>query len=415
MAAPKESSISGLCYGIVVGGHDADAPSDYSGNLRVYFPGIHGKDVDIKHLAFSPRLMSPTGGTQQQFPGGLDPGSMVVAMKDTGSNQCQIIGMANDLNNNDITIPGNINLMQVAQLASMLTQVVQIRPPPTTRDATVNGARIRQIQEKDQLWNHGMTRGLPTHAATYNLAGMRLPAVKNVATALQSFDNLITDGMMGDLPGVAMSLGSLVSSILNTVAIVKQLSGKMSGQNMLAFQSMSYLLQSVEQNEGAGFMTGTRVNQEVYQRNAVNLIGQATGVSDMVNVFQRLQYDTSLFGLDTLAPVVSAIATPHGTAYRSFSPSGQMMTLTPATVVAAASVVSNLLGGSGFPGIIPGQNMFGSSAGTMQNMLQRLGTGGSALGMLQSIANNPLKVFVNLSAQALVQGGNPIQRMFPGV
>ena len=412
-STPKSSSVSGLCYGIVVGGHDADAPSDYSGNLRVYFPGIHGKDVDVKHLAFSPRLMSPTRGTQQEFPGGLDPGTMVVAMKDTGSNQCQIIGLANDINNNDQTIAGNMSLLQ--GITQYLTMNIQVRPPPTTTDATVNGARIRQIQEKGDLWNHGMTRGLPTHAATFNLAGMRLPQVSSVATALQSFDNLITSGMLSNLPGVALSLGTLVSNILNTKNTMKQLNKNMSAPSMLAFKSMSYLLQSVEQKEGAGFMTGTRVNQDVYSNNAVGLISQSTGVSDMVNVFQRLQYDSSLFGLDSLAPVVSAISGSNGTTYRSFHPNGQMMTLTPATVVAAASVVSKLLGGEGFPGIIPGQNMFGSSAGTMQSMLQRLGTGSSAIGMLQSIASNPAKILINLSAQALVQGGNPIQRMFPGV
>jgi hypothetical protein len=412
-STPKSSAVSGLCYGIVVGGHDADAPSDYSGNLRVYFPGIHGKDVNVKHLAFSPRLMSPTGGTQHQFPGGLDPGTLVVAMKDTGSNQCQIIGMANDINNNDQTIAGNMSLLQ--GIAQYLTTNIQVRPPPTTRDATVNGARIRQIQEKGQLWNHGMTRGLPTHAATYNLAGMRIPQVSSVSTALQSFDNLITDSMIGNLPGVALSLGSLVSTILNTVSIMKQLNGKMSGPNMLAFQSMSYLLQSVEQTEGAGFMTGTRVNQDVYQQNAINLIGQATGISDMVNVFQRLQYDTSLFGLDTLAPVVSAIASPHGTTYRSFSPSGQMVNYTPVAVAVAAKVVTSFLSGAGFPGVIPGQNMFGGSSSVMQDMSNRLGTTSASLGMLQAIARDPVGVLINEGLRAVNQGGNPLQRMFPGI
>ena len=415
MAAPKESTVSGLCYGIVVGGHDADPPSDYSGNLRVYFPGIHGKDVDVKHLAFSPRLMSPTGGTQQQFPGGLDPGSMVIAMKDTGSNQCQIMGLANDINNNDQTIAGNISLLE--NIAEYLIKEVQIRPPPTSKDAMVNGARIRQIQEKGDLWNHGMTRGLPTHAATFNLAGMRLPQVKNVATAKKAFDNLITSGMMGDLPGVAMSLGSLMSTILNATASMKKLNGRMSGPNMMAFKSMSYLLQSVEQKESAGFMTGTRVNQDVYMNNAINLIGQATGVADMVNVFQRLQYDTSLFGLGTLKPVISPVMTPYGVKYRSFSPSGKMIMYTPAAVAIASKLISTFLsGGDSFPNVIPGQNMFGSSSGTIQEMLRRLGPNGSSGGinMLQAIARDPVGVLINEGMKAVNQGGNPLQKMFPG-
>jgi hypothetical protein len=47
---PKSSAASGWEYGICLGCHDADAPTDYSGNLRVYFPSIHGKDVNVKHL-----------------------------------------------------------------------------------------------------------------------------------------------------------------------------------------------------------------------------------------------------------------------------------------------------------------------------------------------------------------------------
>jgi hypothetical protein len=413
---PKNSAASGLVYGIVVGGHDADAPTDYSGNLRVYFPSIHGKDVDVKHLAYSPRLMSPTRAAQQEFPGGLDPGSLVVAMKDTGSNQCQIIGLANDLNNNDNTIEGNLNLLQT--IAMYLTLPVQIRPPPTTTEVIENGARIRKIQEKGDLWNHGMTRGLPTHAAMYNMAGMPLPKVTQVATALQSFDNLITNSMMGNLPGAVMSLGMLLSTILNNKKNSKKMYSSMSPQTILAFNSMSYLLQSVEQKEGAGFMTGTRVNQDIYVANAIGLLGQATGVGGLVNTFQRLQYDTSLFGLGSLNPVITPMTTAAGTVYRSFSPSGQMMTYAPPAVVAATAVASALLGGaSSFPGVIPGQNFFGSGYSTMFNMFNRMppGAAGNARAMMTILTSTPALQIINQAARTVVQGGNPIQRMFPGI
>ena len=413
---PKSSAASGLVYGIVVGGHDADAPTDYSGNLRVYFPTIHGKDVNVKHLAYSPRLMSPTRAAQQEFPGGLDPGSLVVAMKDTGSNQCQIIGLANDLNNNDTTIEGNMSLLQ--NIAMYLTLPIQIMPPPTTYETSEGGARVRKIKEKDQLWNHGMTRGLPTHAAMYNMAGMPLPRVSSVATALQSFDNMINNSMMGNLPGAVMSLGMLISSILNNKKNNKKLYSTMSPQTALAFTSMSYLLQSVEQKEGAGFMTGTRVNSDVYTANAIGLLGQATGVGQLVNTFQRLQYDTSLFGLGSLAPVVTPMTTPYGTTYRSFSPSGQMMTYTPPAVAAAALVVNTLLGSSsGFPGVIPGQNFFGAASGIMGGMYGRLppGAAGNARAMMQILSSTPALQIINQAARTVVQGGNPIQKMFPGI
>ena len=413
---PKSSAASGLVYGIVVGGHDADAPTDYSGNLRVYFPSIHGKDVNVRHLAYSPRLMSPTRAAQQEFPGGLDPGSLVVAMKDMGSNQCQIIGLANDLNNNDQTIEGNMSLLQ--NIAQYLTLAIQVMPPPTTKEVVEGGARIRRIQEKDQLWNHGMTRGIPTHAAMYNMAGMPLPKVTQVATALQSFDNLISNSMLGNLPGAVMSLGMLISAILNSTKNSKKLRSTMNPATLMAFNSMSYLLQSVEQKEGAGFMTGTRVNSDVYVANAIGLLGQATGVGQLVNTFQRLQYDTSLFGLDSLAPVITPISTSNGMTYRSFSPSGQMMTFTPVAVAAAAKVVSSLLGGgSSFPSIVPGQNFFSTGSGTMNQMFQFMPPQArqAAMAMISILQSSQSLLKIAESGRVNVQGGNPIQRMFPGI
>jgi hypothetical protein len=413
---PKSSAVSGLVYGIVVGGHDADAPTDYSGNIRVYFPSIHGKDVNVKHLAYSPRLMSPTRAAQQEFPGGLDPGSLVVAMKDTGSNQCQIIGLANDLNNNDQTIEGNMSLLQ--NIAMYLTMPIQVLPPPESYETVEGGARVRRIREKDQLWNHGMTKGLPTHGAMYNMAGMTIPKVASVATAVQSFDNLISSSMMGNLPGAVMSLGVLLSSILNNKNNSKKLYGGMNPSTIAAFNSMSYLIQSVEQKEGAGFMTGTRVNSDVYTTNAIGLLGQATGIGGLVNTFQRLQYDTSLFGLGSLAPVITPLTTSAGTVYRSYSPSGQMMTYTPLAVATAAKAVATLLGGgSTFPSIIPGQNFFGSGAGTMSQMFQFMPPQARAAAFTMMTALQASQSLQNIAqgGRVNVTGGNPIQRMFPGI
>ena len=101
-------------------------------------------------------------------------------------------------------------------IAMYLTMPIQVSPPPSTYDTTEGGARVRKIREKGQNWNHGMTRGLPTHAAMYNMAGMPLPKVSQVATGLQAFDNMISSSMMGNLPGAVMSLGTLLSTILNS-------------------------------------------------------------------------------------------------------------------------------------------------------------------------------------------------------
>jgi hypothetical protein len=90
---------------------------------------------------------------------------------------------------------------------------------------------------------------------------------------------------------------------------------------------------------------------------------------------------------------------------------------TPAAVAIASKLISTFLsGGDSFPNVIPGQNMFGSSSGTIQEMLRRLGPNGSGGGMnmLQAIARDPVGVLINEGMKAVNQGGNPLQKMFPG-
>ena len=413
---PKNSAAGSMCYGIIVGGHDADPPSDYSGNLRVYFPGIHGTGVDVKHLAFSPRLMAPSRAGQQEFSGGLDPGSLVLCMKDTGSNQCQILGLANDINKSDSMIPGNMSLLQ--GISQYLTMPIQVNSPPSVSEAVVGGALIRQLSNKGQ-WNHGLTKGLPTSLGLFNLAGIVMPQVKNVATAIQSMTSMPTVSTFAGLPGIAMSIGGLLSTILNSKTHSKSLSKSMTPNILESFMSMSYLLQSIEQRESAGFMAGTRVNQDVYVNNAVALLGQAVGVGDMVNIFQRLQYDTSIMGLDSLASVVTPIITQNGTSYQSYSPTGQSILYTPQAVVQAAKSISSILGGLGFIGAIPGQNLFDGVGGpaVLFSMFSRLGPAGSSnmIGLLTTIQSAPAKFLIDNATRALSTGTNPITAMFPGL
>jgi hypothetical protein len=408
MSLPKNSAASGMVYGIVVGGDMTDPDPAQAGGLRVYFPTIHGKGVNPKHLAFSPRLVAPTRSGMQDFVGGLDPGSLVVALKDTGSNQCQIIGLANDLNNRDSTIAGNNDLLQ--NITKFFTQSTGVSQPPNIQKSSRGGAEIYKPVEKGDHF-HDLLKGLPTHGALFPLAGTPIDAVSSIRTALQAAAAIPGLDVLSKLPGVASSLGSLLNDITSNPLLNKLISQALPRDVLNAVNSMSRLVQSVEQGESAGFMTSGRVNPEVYTKNAVDLLSQCTNVSDVTTALTRLQSDSSLFGMEAYGPVVVEQETPFGKVQMSYDTGGNQFTFSPQSVVAAAGALSKLMSGAGFPGAVPGENMFGQSAGTILNMMQRIPGGqgfSQALSMAQALNTSGAAQQVFNMAKKVYEGGSPL-------
>lgn len=362
---PRSSASSSQVYGIVVGGHDGDPAGDESGNLRVYFPGIHGRDVDVQHLNFSPRLMSPTKSTQQEFPGGLDPGTLVVAMKDTGSNYCQIIGLANDTNLSESQLAGNTDLLQFVRM--YLSRDINVRIPPSIQETMVDGVRVRRIVEKGQRHNHNLLQGLPTHGALYPMSGSVLPRVSGVSTAQAGFNSLMSGDILGAIPGVFMTLGKMFT-ILQSTGVLNNL--KVPREVGLAINSMSVLIQQVESMERAGFNVGGRVHQDTYINNATQLLSQARTVSDITRSLSRLQTDPALFGYSNLVNGIVTQNTHYGKSKVSISPNGSIMRFLPPETRKAISTGFQIL--SLINSVYPGQKIFGDSAAKVYRMLNRL-------------------------------------------
>jgi len=412
---PRSSASTNFLYGIVCGGHDADPDPSQANLYRVFFPGIHGTGVKIEDLNFSTSIKSPDKGTQQTFPGGLDPGTMVVAVKDTGSNQCQILGLVHDVNDPQ-PVPGNINLLALGQIARIFDQQIKVNIPPNIRQSSEGGAEIFKIIEKGIAHSHNVLRGLPTHGALYPMSGSIINQVKNIVTAIQADGNIPGPNLLAALPGVAMSLGTLLNNITASKNYSKRLNNSMNPSALTALTSMSVLIQSIEQSESAGFMPGSKVDPEEYTENAIELLSQTTNLSDVVNVMGRLQYDSSLTGMSKYGPTIIQQETPFGSSRQSYRSDGKQMTLTPATVAQAASLMSSLMSGAGFPSSIPGVNMFGQSAGTMLNMMQRIPGGGlgQALALVNILNQSGIAKQLMSVADEVFKGGNPLNKLGGG-
>lgn len=391
-------------YGIIVGGDINDPDPIQANNYRVYFPGIHGSGVNVQDLAFSPLLRSPDRFSQQCTPGGLDPGSLVVATKDTGSNQCQIIGLANDMNNRDSRIGGNMDLLQSIQ--QYFTRSVRVSIPPNIIDSSRDGAKIRKIQEKGQEHNHDLLKGLPTHAALFPMAGTIIPLLSNIPTAKQAFNDILTPELAANLPGIAMTLGKMFSMFSSKT--MRSITSSMPRDVAYGMSSMANLIQNVETSEGGGFTTNNRVDEATYMENSEKILKQCVTFSDVVTCMQRLQYDESLYGRDKLQSSTFVANTAFGPVTKTLSPDGSIgMGNDDATKLALQLAQSFLSSAGGFPGVNPGQNLFGGSAQTMMGMFQRIAPGAQTIAKLMSeqLNTSDLAKKMDNITKALTQGG----------
>jgi hypothetical protein len=161
-------------------------------------------------------------------------------------------------------------------------------------------------------------------------------------------------------------------------------------------------------------MTAGRVNEDVYTQNAVELLGQCTNLSDVTSTMNRLQSDSSLFGMEAYGPTVVEQAGPLGSTFLSITGTGKQLELTPSSVAQGLNALSGLMSGGGFPGVVPGENMFGESSGTILNMMQRIpgGAGFSqALSIAQQLNTSGVAQQVFDVANEVFAGGNPLNKL----
>lgn len=371
VAYPNEGKI---VYGIVVGGNDKDPDPTQSGGVRIYLPTEYGKDVDIKHLPFSRTLAQGNQHGITTFNPPPEHGAAVMCMKlpgHSGTGHLTILGtVPNDINK-DSTIPGNSKNYWPA-IEQAIKDVTSIFVPCNVGSGP---AGSKPPQEKGKYHSHELVKFLPSTATLWPMAGIQIPQVQNIATATQAFSNILTSDMLSMLPGMNMTLGSLMSNMPETLKneLFKNIPPEIGG----ALNSMSALMQSMEISEGGGFSTATKINPAVFFQNAANLISDARTIYDLVGSFQQLQYDTSLYGLDSLPPVnITMTGGPFGDIPMQISATGVITSLLPDSVQKLASAFSSLMSnGAQFPGVFPGANMFGGSSGVMNEMFNRLPTG----------------------------------------
>ena len=368
VAYPNEGKI---VYGIVVGGNDSDPDPTQSGGCRIYLPTEYGKDVDIRHLPFVRTLAQGNQDGITNFNPPPEHGAAVMVMKmpgHAGTGHLTLLGsVPNDINK-DSTIPGN-NAGIWPAIDKAIKDTTKIRIPPNVGSGP---AGSKPPKEKGQYHKHELVKYIPSTATLWPMAGIQIPQVQNIPTATQAFSSILTGDMLSMLPGMNMTLGSLLNNMPATLKneLFKNLPPEIGG----AINAMSNLMQSMEIVEGGGFSTAAKINPAVFFINAANLLAESRTIYDMISAFQRLQYDTSLFGLESLPPVnITMSGGPFGDIPMQISATGVITSLVPEPVQKLAAAFGSLMSnGSQFPGVFPGANMFGGSSPVLNDMFNRL-------------------------------------------
>lgn len=460
---------SGLRARVVVGGHDGDPPKDHSSTHRLYDPLTMSPETSsISDLPFTPFAHSPSQFSQQSFQGGLDPGSIIYYISQLGFPGGIAISQANPIMNGGEggsgADGGNDHIKKARQTK------LKINTPPKVEEAEERGAKVRKVKESGEQHRLELLDGLPIHGALFDMAGFKLPQVKNVPTAKTHGSELPKENMLGSLQGQISTLGGMFQGLLSggmgaspggagggmgfsggrgtqgtgqggVNVSQKNVLDKLTPEMQLAVQNLSILVQGMETTGGVAFALGGVVHEETYLKNAEMLLGQVTCLSDLMYVLNRLQWDTSLFGQDKLDKLEVQLETAWGIALHQVDAEGTVnLTYTPeannnlkvfelltSNANSASAITTSPYtptpsggggggsgggggGGSGAQSII-GQ-MFGKSSGVMNDLMKRLSPGGEKASkkLTEKLSQgDPQQKLMEIAKQTM--GGNPLNML----
>lgn len=385
MSYPKEGAD---LIGIVVGGGDDDV-TDMSGTCRVFIPSLHSDDVLREHLPKVTRLGS--GGNEGLcFSGGPpEDGTMVVIRKNTGHSATgfgYIVGVVKDDTNTKQEVPGNMSIRGFKAVRDALARKHKIN---SKAKAGSGEAGSKPTENSGEKYYHDLLKGIPNSATLWPIAGMKLPQVRGIATATQSFNSIIPTSALASLPGMSLSLGNLFSNM--PPAIMSELMTKLPEEVGQALTTMTNL---IPESSPDG-LEGIRVNTDIFYANALNLLSQCRSTDDIVLAISTLLSDTTLHGTDTLPNITLKVDTPFGEIDMSFDLNGVGLELVDDQVMSLVNQFNSLLNDTsgGFPGISMDKNMWGGSSAIMGDMMKRL-------------SSNEYKTAIDMAKNSIASGSD---------
>lgn len=299
----------------------------------------------------------------------LDHGQLCYVMRHgQGNPQVTFIGSAGNLLNYNQSIPGNINLMQF--LSSVINFIDRFMRRKPVKRVNARGFGTTKPDPNTPFYSHSIKQGIHTASELVKMAGYKMPSITNIPTAVSQFASIINPSSFGSIPGMNMNLGNSLKKMSNSDK--KKIQDAIPPELWEIIQSLIEQLEEISDEETITYISGTRVNEEEFIKNAVELLSQVTSIADIMEVFDRLETDTALHGLDKLNNIVIEIETAYGNVKQIISANGNTSTNTTNSVANVISSISKgMSSASSFPAGL-GQNIFGRDAQRIFDMINRM-------------------------------------------
>lgn len=358
---------AGASMRIVTGGDNKRQDPGQGNKLQATDPLRHGNNINATDYPFISIMGACNQRDLETNAPPPEPGSLIMCFPAMGDPSSLVAGFVTKDQNKSGASAGNFDLMGLKTVSESLTREVGKVVSNGFKSGSRNGAEIREPKNGPN-WLHSLTKGLPTHAATWPLAGTALPSRQNIETAKQQFANILSPSMVSQMPGSFMGISDIFSGMSKNQK--KQLKDSMPPDVYQAFESTATLMQG---GDGGTFSTEGRVHPETFIANAVDLLSQVTNPADLEGVLHRMTYDTDLHGLDQLPEVEIDVEGAFGAFKQKIDSQGNITNEIPEAIQQLIEAFSSMLSSpSSAPGAGKGENMFGEAAATMTNMLGRI-------------------------------------------
>ena len=339
-----------------------------SGLVRVFIPGYHSNEFKEDDLPLCSLISSGDQEGQTRFSGGPEPGTMVTLLDGIGfghTGHKLISGAIKDVKNQNQTLPGNIDIRSFDLIQDAFTRKLPIN---SKAKAGSGEYKTKPTEEAGGEYFRDLTKAIPTSSTLWQIAGMKIPQSKAVPTGKQDFTAIMPAAAMAGLPGMALNLGNMFSSMPQE--LLNQVLSAVPPELTETITAMTNLMPE----NGAAGLEGIRIDPEVFFANAVEILSQCRTTADVMEAIQELLTNTALHGTDSLGTITVPIETPFGNSNVSFTTSGSGSSSSLSDVLQTAEKFASMLTDTsgGFPSVFPDKNMWGVSSKTMGEMMKRL-------------------------------------------
>ena len=315
---------------------------------KVRIPRKHGKNVLDEHLTWIPAEASGSLFGSSSSGGALDKGQSVIVKQSVGEGGTSRHTVVSSNQNKEHIktgiggsqpLPGATDNVEKAKKEKRLKPIKQ---PPDLKEAIENGVKVIKAVEKGD-WTFSKLDGLMNSMTVKPVFGLKVPQLTNVSTALDMFESKMTPDIMSNLPGLNISISSLLT--IMPAALKDELFKSLPKGLGEQFEAVMSMARSYETVAAAGGMSAQkRVNPATFFTTAVNLLKGSQTIEEMIGKMYDLDTDDALSGLAELGSTVLKVPTAFGEITQTFDALGNLTIEKPDVMVKAEQAFAGIMG-----------------------------------------------------------------------